>query len=240
MKAKSKLTRQRYADRKERKCVFTPLPIVSRVLGDECKYLEKCDEDLKRDIRQLGVNKVLMKSWLGAKTINIKAGNFSAVGTNVPGNFLFLSLSGTPAYVTFVQSSTVNADWTLLTGLFDEFKVEGLHCRFTPKDPFNRGSTIASNPIAVYFDDDSNNGTSVTWADHQQRPTFHTFSMDITTDVEYHRPRISEFPWSDCQIPGGQTSSLGSFGLCSNGNLTVSTTYGYANWQFFLLFRFRI
>jgi hypothetical protein len=143
-------------------------------------------------------------------------------------------------------SSTIVPEITALFTLFDEFKTVGISWSYNPTNPFNRGTTTNSAPIAFFWDDmdtsltptNSNAGMGL-YA--QRAPMWKEFSPDIPHKHSFERvTSIDLYDWTPKSNPGGEPSSFGGLYVIGDGTNTASTVYGYIEYQFLVEFRMRI
>jgi len=186
------------------------------------------------------------RSFLGNHEYYFMSGTYSRFSTSVA-TVCTLPDVGSSTYLSAVVTSTTAPELPFFQGLFDEFKIAGITVHYIPFNPYNRGVAVASDAIIFYWDDDTNTPTNLTTAGQigsvsHRVPLFHIFTPDHEQRFTFMRPNpMSQYPWSDCASPGGQTSSQGGMGWGSNATtMTASTQYGSLTYSYFFMLRARI
>lgn len=190
----------------------------------------------KSAVRSLG------SSFLGTREYLIATGFRTSVASNV-GNVLTFGLPTGPVLNAGI-TSTIVPEFSALSTLFDEFKVAGIMCRYTPVNPYNRG-LAASVPLAFFWDDvDSTlfptNSNAGMGSAAQRGSAYHSFSPDVQFDWVVKRPTsIALYDWTPVLASGTEPSTFGGLYVMSDGTGTANYVYGYLEYQFLCHFRMR-
>jgi len=200
--------------------------------------------------------KGVMRGALGAKEFVIELGGYSALTTTAATLLTYSTYGATSVYQTIpmsVSTSGVNwsAEYTAIlsaSALWDEFKMESITFHYEPYNPYNRGNTTNSDPIALVYDDENvlaSTGSISTMNTYSNRGPgeFVPFSLDHTFRHTFRRPSsLKDYAWSNNTPDTTSVNGLnGSVALAyDNTALSLSTRYGTMFWTFKLHVRFRI
>ncbi len=199
--------------------------------------------DVSKNMLLLGYKRMI-RSMFGPTQYPFVLSNYTGVTTSAAGVLLFNDISGLPQYITTTMSTNIAAEWASIALLFDDFKVCGMSAIYTPYNPYNRGTTVASDVIGLGFDDNANISSTTTNTGFSQNCErgryFVTFTPDLKRTVSFMRPvPIQYYDWSPTLSPGVNTSSQGSLFVASVGLLSVSTRYGSLRYNHHLLLAMR-
>jgi len=200
--------------------------------------------------------KSMLKGMLGSREVTIELGGYSALTTTNTTLLTYSTYGTTTAYQTIPMAlSTLGVNWTseyaqVIGGsaLWDEFKTVAIRFKYNPYNPYNRGTTTNSDPIALMYDDENINSSTGSistmniWS-NRGPDRFVPFSLDHSFEHTFRRPMpMSEYPW--CNSNGDTTTVNGGNGGVSlaydNTALTASIRYGTMQWTFEVMCRMRI
>lgn len=200
-------------------------------------------QDEKSELAQVNMMKNALSQSLSTRVFRINTGARTGIATNGAGVMIFSLPTG--QVLSMGLGSTVAPEFTALSTLFDEFKVEGIICRYNPVNPYNRGTSTDSVPIAVFFDDvdaslaPTNTNTGMGSA-AQRGSEYYSFSPDHTWERSFmRRSNIDLYDWSPVLSPGTEPSTMGGLYVIGDGTNTISKTYGYMEYWYVCQFRMR-
>lgn len=159
-------------------------------------------------------------------------GNADRYHTILHRNFTVSSSSGAAIEVQLPFSGVSAAtNWSSLTGVFSEFRVEAIRVKFTPALPNSQTATFA--PVYMFFDSDGL--PSLSNANALQYPSVVSFDINkpFTKMYSITNNVLSRSSWYSTTTPGQQTEAVGLVGE----NFSISTTYGNIQISYFVCFR---
>lgn len=184
-----------------------------------------------------------LRKFLGTQEFAFSSGTRTGVATNGASSMIFSLPTGPVLSATL--SSTIVPEITAFSSIFDEVKVAGIRWAYNPTNPFNRGATTVSVPIALFWDDEAlltpTNTNTVMGGLSNRFPLYHSFSPDIPHNHHFMRPTtLTQYDWTPLSNLGSESSTLGGLHVVGDGTNTASITYGYMEFQFLLVFRVRV
>jgi len=214
--------------------------------GDDSGFNRDLDQksEMEKSMLNLSLSKSLSMNLLGNREFIIATGSRTSVATNGASAMIFGLPTG--SILSCSLSSTIIPEISALITLFDEVKVAGIHCRYNPVNPYNRGAVTVSIPIAIFFDDvdsglsPTNSNAGMGAASNRGPHNYYSFSPDHTFDRTFMRPtNLNFYDWTPVTNLGSEPSTLGGLYVVGDGGNTASINYGYMEFWFLLHFRVR-
>jgi len=222
------------------RCVYGPSHNVPGMKLARLVAEEKAESKLSNSLRLSARSS--LGGYLGDHVYRIASGSRTNLSTSAASVMQFGLPTG--AILAASLSTTIVPEMAAFIVIFDEVKVAGIHVEYHPINPFNRGVSVVSIPIALFWDEVDTfvpTNTSVGMgAQAQRKPLYVEFSPDVSLSHTFMRPsNLDEMPWTPVNNLGTQTSTLGGLYVIGDGTNTASTTYGFLQYQFLLQFRAR-
>jgi len=200
-------------------------------------------QDEKSEAAQFKIMKNLLSQSISTRIFRIDSGTRTSVETQAASVMRFGLTTG--PVLSLGVSSTVMPEFTALSTLFDEFKIEGVIVRYNPTNPYNRGAVTVSVPIALFFDDvdatlTPTNSNAGMGAAAQRGSEYVSFSPDHTFNHRFmRRNAIHFYDWTPVLSPGTEPSTAGGLYVVGDATLTPSIIYGYMEFWYVCQFRMR-
>lgn len=202
---------------------------------------EKSDE--QEFAKAVGSIKNVLRLSAATSTFRINSGARTYISTTGASVMQFSINSNN--LLTMGLTTTTCPELATISALFEEYKVSGILCRYSPQNPYNRGAVTISVPIAVLFDDiDSavtvTNSLAGMAALVNRGSEYYSFSPDHSWERAFtRRQNMANYDWTPFSAPGSEPSSFGALYVAGDGANTASVVYGALDYWFMIEARMR-